>query len=259
MIFLRRRILFNRFDLKWTIIASLLIHWSLFNFLHIEQQAPLLKKLDIELIMEIVKPKPKIEPPPPKPVVKQPPPPPKPVVKQPPPPPKPVVKQPPPPPKPVVKQPPPPPKPVVKQPPPPPKPTIKDPEPLVEPVSLPTEDTIPIEKPEIVEEAVLNKTDPVVEAKMIEDYATLLAAHISQFKRYPRIAQRRGWEGDVMIEIRMDSKGSILTISLLEKSQYQVLDDEAIKMIERAKPFPAPQKSISDTFTVFVPVKFGLK
>jgi len=226
MIFLRRRILFNRFDLKWTIIASLLIHWSLFNFLHIEQQAPLLKKLDIELIMEIVKPKPKIEPPPPKPVVKQPPPP---------------------------------PKPVVKQPPPPPKPTIKDPEPLVEPVSLPTEDTIPIEKPEIVEEAVLNKTDPVVEAKMIEDYATLLAAHISQFKRYPRIAQRRGWEGDVMIEIRMDSKGSILTISLLEKSQYQVLDDEAIKMIERAKPFPAPQKSISDTFTVFVPVKFGLK
>jgi protein TonB len=248
MIFLRRRILFNRFDLKWTIIASLLIHWSLFNFLHIEQQAPLLKKLDIELIMEIVKPKPKIEPPPPKPVVKQPPPPPKPVVKQPPPPPKPVVKQPPPP-----------PKPVVKQPPPPPKPTIKDPEPLVEPVSLPTEDTIPIEKPEIVEEAVLNKTDPVVEAKMIEDYATLLAAHISQFKRYPRIAQRRGWEGDVMIEIRMDSKGSILTISLLEKSQYQVLDDEAIKMIERAKPFPAPQKSISDTFTVFVPVKFGLK
>jgi len=248
MIFLRRRILFNRFDLKWTIIASLLIHWSLFNFLHIEQQAPLLKKLDIELIMEIVKPKPKIEPPPPKPIVKQPPPPPKPVVKQPPPPPKPVVKQPPPP-----------PKPVVKQPPPPPKPTIKDPEPLVEPVSLPTEDTIPIEKPEIVEEAVLNKTDPVVEAKMIEDYATLLAAHISQFKRYPRIAQRRGWEGDVMIEIRMDSKGSILTISLLEKSQYQVLDDEAIKMIERAKPFPAPQKSISDTFTVFVPVKFGLK
>jgi protein TonB len=237
MIFLRRRILFNRFDLKWTIIASLLIHWSLFNFLHIEQQAPLLKKLDIELIMEIVKPKPKIEPPPPKPVVKQPPPPPKPVVKQPPPP----------------------PKPVVKQPPPPPKPTIKDPEPFVEPVSLPTEDTIPIEKPEIVEEAVLNKTDPVVEAKMIEDYATLLAAHISQFKRYPRIAQRRGWEGDVMIEIRMDSKGSILTISLLEKSQYQVLDDEAIKMIERAKPFPAPQKSISDTFTVFVPVKFGLK
>jgi len=237
MIFLRRRILFNRFDLKWTIIASLLIHWSLFNFLHIEQQAPLLKKLDIELIMEIVKPKPKIEPPPPKPVVKQPPPPPKPVVKQPPPP----------------------PKPVVKQPPPPPKPTIKDPEPLVEPISLPTEDTIPIEKPEIVEEAVLNKTDPVVEAKMIEDYATLLAAHISQFKRYPRIAQRRGWEGDVMIEIRMDSKGSILTISLLEKSQYQVLDDEAIKMIERAKPFPAPQKSISDTFTVFVPVKFGLK
>jgi len=237
MIFLRRRILFNRFDLKWTIIASLLIHWSLFNFLHIEQQAPLLKKLDIELIMEIVKPKPKIEPPPPKPVVKQPPPPPKPVVKQPPPP----------------------PKPVVKQPPPPPKPAIKDPEPLVEPVSLPTEDTIPIEKPEIVEEAVLNKTDPVVEAKMIEDYATLLAAHISQFKRYPRIAQRRGWEGDVMIEIRMDSKGSILTISLLEKSQYQVLDDEAIKMIERAKPFPAPQKSISDTFTVFVPVKFGLK
>jgi len=237
MIFLRRRILFNRFDLKWTIIASLLIHWSLFNFLHIEQQAPLLKKLDIELIMEIVKPKPKIEPLPPKPVVKQPPPPPKPVVKQPPPP----------------------PKPVVKQPPPPPKPTIKDPEPLVEPVSLPTEDTIPIEKPEIVEEAVLNKTDPVVEAKMIEDYATLLAAHISQFKRYPRIAQRRGWEGDVMIEIRMDSKGSILTISLLEKSQYQVLDDEAIKMIERAKPFPAPQKSISDTFTVFVPVKFGLK
>jgi len=222
------------------IIASLFIHWAIFNYLHIEQQSPPLKKLDVELIMELVKPKPVIKEPPP-------PPPPKPVIKEPPPPPKPVIKEPPPP----------PPKPVVRE-------VIAPPLPVIEPVEfldelppLSEEDVVPIEKP--VQKAVEPQIDPVQEAKIIKDYGQLLAAHISQFKRYPRIAQRRGWEGELTLEVRLDKLANILNISIYNKSNYEVLDQEAIKMIERSKPLPMPTNLTSETFTVFIPIKFGLR
>jgi len=219
----------NRIDLRWMIIASLFIHWAIFNYLHIEQQSPPLKKLDVELIMELVKPKP---------VIKEPPPP---------PPPKPVIKEPPPP----------PPKPVVRE-------VIAPPLPVIEPVEfldelppLSEEDVVPIEKP--VQKAVEPQIDPVQEAKIIKDYGQLLAAHISQFKRYPRIAQRRGWEGELTLEVRLDKLANILNISIYNKSNYEVLDQEAIKMIERSKPLPMPTNLTSETFTVFIPIKFGLR
>ena len=218
----------NRIDLRWMIIASLFIHWAIFNYLHIEQQSPPLKKLDVELIMELVKPKP---------VIKEPPPP----------PPKPVIKEPPPP----------PPKPVVRE-------VIAPPLPVIEPVEfldelppLSEEDVVPIEKP--VQKAVEPQIDPVQEAKIIKDYGQLLAAHISQFKRYPRIAQRRGWEGELTLEVRLDKLANILNISIYNKSNYEVLDQEAIKMIERSKPLPMPTNLTSETFTVFIPIKFGLR
>ena len=221
-------------DLKWMLILSFLMHFLVFQNLHIDPK-PIVKKLDLELIMEIVKPKPK-ELPPPKPIVKEPPPP---------------------PPKPIVKEPPPLPKPLIEQPLPPPLPQAKEPEPIKELPVLPPEDIVPIDMPR--EETVAPKIDPLQEAKIIEDYGQLLAAHISQFKRYPRIAQRRGWEGELTLEVRLDKHANILNIMILNKSNYDVLDQEAIKMIERSKPLPKPTDLTSETFTVFIPIKFGLQ
>ncbi len=221
-------------DLKWMLILSFLMHFLVFQNLHIDPK-PIVKKLDLELIMEIVKPKPK-ELPPPKPIVKEPPPP---------------------PPKPIVKEPPPLPKPVIEQPLPPPLPQAKEPEPNKELPVLPPEDIVPIDMPR--EETVAPKIDPLQEAKIIEDYGQLLAAHISQFKRYPRIAQRRGCDGELTLEVRLDKHANILNIMILNKSNYDVLDQEAIKMIERSKPLPKPTDLTSETFTVFIPIKFGLQ
>jgi periplasmic protein TonB len=221
-------------DLKRMLILSFLMHFLVFQNLHIDPK-PIVKKLDLELIMEIVKPKPK-ELPPPKPIVKEPPPP---------------------PPKPIVKEPPPLPKPVIEQPLSPPLPQAKEPEPIKELPVLPPEDIVPIDMPR--EETVAPKIDPLQEAKIIEDYGQLLAAHISQFKRYPRIAQRRGWEGELTLEVRLDKLANILNIMILNKSNYDVLDQEAIKMIERSKPLPKPTDLTSETFTVFIPIKFGLQ
>ena len=209
-------------DLKWMLILSFLMHFLVFQNLHIDPK-PIVKKLDLELIMEIVKPKPKELPPP----------------------------------KPIVKEPPPLPKPVIEQPLPPPLPQAKDPEPIKELPVLPPEDIVPIDMPR--EETVAPKIDPLQEAKIIEDYGQLLAAHISQFKRYPRIAQRRGWEGELTLEVRLDKNANILNIMILNKSNYDVLDQEAIKMIERSKPLPKPTDLTSETFTVFIPIKFGLQ
>ncbi len=40
------------------------------------------------------------------------------------------------------------------------------------------------------------KIVPLPEAKITKGDGQLLAAHISQVKRYPHIAQRRGWEAE---------------------------------------------------------------
>jgi outer membrane biosynthesis protein TonB len=46
---------------------------------------------------------------------------------------------------------------------------------------------------------------------------------------------------------------------ILNKINSDVLDQGAIKIIERSKPLPKPTNLTSETLTVFIPIKFGLQ
>ena len=101
--------------------------------------------------------------------------------------------------------------------------------------------------------------DSKSQQKIIESYGALLTRHISAFKKYPRIAQRRVWEGNILLEITLSKNSKILNIQVINESKYGVLNKEAVAMIERAQPLPKANNIINETFKVIVPVAFKLK
>jgi protein TonB len=190
------------------------------------------------------------------------------------------------PPKPEIKK-PEPPKPEVKKPEPP-KPEVKK-EPLPAPDKTPT--TVPLSKPPVSvtpKEEQVSETNPKSEAnptrvitkaadtpqetKIVNapspekvtaatnDYSSLLAAAIAKYKQYPKIAQMRGWQGLIIIELQLNPQGGVIYSQIKKSSGYDVLDQEALEMIKRASPFPQPPEALRNkNFTVLVPISFKLE
>lgn len=91
-------------------------------------------------------------------------------------------------------------------------------------------------------------------------YADRLARAIAQHKQYPRIAQMRGWQGEVLVDLKLDSNGAVLSSRIERSSGYEVLDKQALEMIKRAAPFPSPPEILkSSVFNIQVPVSFKLE
>ena len=225
---------FNELNLTHAIILSLIIHALFVMKLEISNSNLTPKPVvDIIFNTEIVKQvAPKVIP-----IVK-----PKPIIK-----PKPIPK-----PKPIIK-----PKPI-------PKPI---PQPIVEPISEPIEEPIsePIVEPttesvEVNESAQINEQIPTSpNPQVVSNYSNLLRAHIAKHKKYPRIAQRRKMQGEVVIEIQIKGDGSLISKNIQKSSGHKVLDKEGMNMMEKSKPFPVPPEAMKDSVTtVLVPIAFNL-
>ena len=93
-----------------------------------------------------------------------------------------------------------------------------------------------------------------------DDFSRKLAIHIAKFKKYPRIAARRGWQGEVVLEVELTGKGQLIRKGVMRSSGFKPLDAEALKMIDRAVPFPAPPNILANkNFTILVPIIFTLR
>jgi protein TonB len=91
-------------------------------------------------------------------------------------------------------------------------------------------------------------------------YGNLLAREIAKYKQYPRIAQMRGWQGDVMLELQLDSNGNVLSAKVHDSSTYESLDKQTLEMVKKASPFPFPPEALKGrSFTILVPVSFRLE
>lgn len=91
-------------------------------------------------------------------------------------------------------------------------------------------------------------------------YADRLARAIAQHKQYPRVAQMRGWQGETIVDLKLDSNGGVLGTRIERSSGFEVLDKQALEMVKKAAPFPAPPEILkSDVFNIQVPVSFKLE
>ena len=147
------------------------------------------------------------------------------------------------------------PKPIIK-----PKPIPKPiPQPIVEPISEPIVEPI-TESVEVTESVQINEQIPTSpNPQVVSNYSNLLRAHIAKHKKYPRIAQRRKMQGEVVIEIQIKGDGSLISKNIQKSSGHKVLDKEGMNMMEKSKPFPVPPEAMKDSVTtVLVPIAFNL-
>ena len=80
------------------------------------------------------------------------------------------------------------------------------------------------------------------------------------YKRYPRVAMDNNWEGKVVIRMVIGSNGMISAISIVNSAGHEILDKQALDMIQKAKPrVQIPSALRGKEFTLEIPVIYSLK
>jgi TonB family protein len=83
---------------------------------------------------------------------------------------------------------------------------------------------------------------------------------IANAKYYPRMARRRGMEGQPVIAFTLDRRGQLTKVDLAKTSGYQLLDQAALDAVQQGAPYPeipAPLKM--NSFQFKLPISFVLK
>ncbi|WP_249679038.1 energy transducer TonB [Pseudomonas abieticivorans] len=167
----------------------------------------------------------------------------------------------PPPPEPVVQ-------PVVEPPPPvedelatkkPPKPIPKPkpkPVPKPEPKPLPK----PVEQPPAPPQPAAPPAPPAPPAPKPVTPASANAAYLKNpAPEYPSLAQRRGWEGTVLLRVHVLATGKPGEIQIQTSSGRQQLDDAALAAVKRWSFVPAKQGDVAQDGWVSVPIDFKIR
>jgi periplasmic protein TonB len=85
-------------------------------------------------------------------------------------------------------------------------------------------------------------------------------AHLERHKRYPARARARRQEGTTLVRFTVDRDGEVLRVALAEPSGHAALDEEALALLPRAAPLPAPPAGAgAGPFELVVPVQFRLR
>lgn len=91
-------------------------------------------------------------------------------------------------------------------------------------------------------------------------YVGALQRAIAKHKSYPAMARTRGWQGEALVDIHLDGNGHVLGSEISSSSGYEILDKQALEMVKKASPFPAPPDVLQGrSFHLTVPVAFKLE
>ncbi len=144
---------------------------------------------------------------------------------------------------------PPPPKPVPK---PKPKPVPKpEPKPAPKPVEQPPAPPKPATPAPAAPPAAPSPA-PVIPASASAGYLKNPAPE------YPQLAQRRGWEGTVLLRVQVLASGKPGEIQIQKTSGRQQLDDAALAAVKRWSFVPAKQGDVAQVGWVSVPIDFKI-
>lgn len=91
-------------------------------------------------------------------------------------------------------------------------------------------------------------------------YHHMVATLLAKSKRYPERAVRGRITGSGALRITISSTGNVESVEVIESTQSTVLDEELLRMVDRAAPFPAfPAEMSQGDVTLVVPVSFRLE
>lgn len=76
---------------------------------------------------------------------------------------------------------------------------------------------------------------------------------------YPWLARKRGWEGNVMLSLRVEQNGQLRDIKISQTSGYKVLDNSALDSARKINFLPEAAGLLhGNTITLQIPVQFQL-
>ena len=122
-------------------------------------------------------------------------------------------------------------------------------------VPKPKKAAVPKEMPKPVEKK-KSQITPTVQGAIVE--AQLNAQH-NPTPIYPELARARGWEGLLVLKVKVEKDGKPSLIQLEQSSGHKILDRSAIRAIKKWTFIPARvgQKKLSSW--IEIPVQFVLK
>jgi TonB family protein len=96
-------------------------------------------------------------------------------------------------------------------------------------------------------------------ASIQREFSSGIWRKIATAKYYPRIAQKRRWEGKPVIEFQVGRNGDLLDYSVAVASPYEVLDQAAIDAVKNASPYPKIPESLKlNSIRFKLPIAFKL-
>jgi protein TonB len=119
----------------------------------------------------------------------------------------------------------------------------------------PPVDAPPAEKPAAPKQGISNKPS---EASLT--WHKSLVLHLNKHKKYPHEARKAGEEGVASVSFKLDRSGKVIASHLDKSTGSTLLDKEAIEVLARASPFPAPPSDVADvTISLTLPIQFRIK
>jgi protein TonB len=76
---------------------------------------------------------------------------------------------------------------------------------------------------------------------------------------YPEIALRRGWQGEVLLKVRVSPEGRAVSVGVQRSSGRDLLDQAAIEAVKAWSFVPARQGGLPIGGWVTVPIVFKLQ
>ena len=103
---------------------------------------------------------------------------------------------------------------------------------------------------------------PVTQKVKTADVQTILEARpiyrINPPPSYPIIARKRGYQGDVVLEVLIDKQGKVIDLKVFSSSGYSILDKTAIASVKKWLFKPGRKGPDKIDMWVRVPIRFRL-
>jgi periplasmic protein TonB len=94
----------------------------------------------------------------------------------------------------------------------------------------------------------------------VPTWKTQIVALLERNKRYPAVAQSRREQGITQVFFSLDRQGRVINSRIAHSSGASALDEEALALLHRAQPFPAPPRELpGERVDLTVPIRFNLR
>lgn len=82
---------------------------------------------------------------------------------------------------------------------------------------------------------------------------------MTSYFSYPVLAQRRNWQGEVQLGLRVGADGQLSNIHIIKSSGYSILDRAAIKSLKQIAAIPGASDWLHGRhFDTVMPVEYRL-